>query len=198
MDRMLHRLEAADGPGAGRSGMLPGSMKKLTRVAGAALGLVAILLAVLFLVGEFLPAEHTARVDRTLSAPPERVWAVVRDFESGPEWRSGLESVTTRALSEDGDPRTVWVEAHDMGELAYVVEEEAPEERLVTRIVDNPTFGGTWTTTLAGTDAGGTHVTIVEQGVVRSRIARVFARFVFGYETTARTYLDDLERRCAE
>ncbi|HZD05714.1 MAG TPA: hypothetical protein VE173_12380, partial [Longimicrobiales bacterium] len=55
-------------------------------------------------------------------------------------------------------------------------------------------FGGTWTYVLEP-DAGGTRVTLTEDGEIYNPFFRFMARFVFGYDGTMRSYLDGLEAR---
>jgi ribosome-associated toxin RatA of RatAB toxin-antitoxin module len=44
-----------------------------------------------------------------INAPLDRVWALVEDVESAPQWQGGLKSM--RALERDGDGRAVRCEA---------------------------------------------------------------------------------------
>lgn len=77
----------------------------------------------------------------------------------------------------------------------YVIVEQAPPRRLVTRVADPELpYGGTWTFELEP-DGSGTRLTITERGQIHNPIFRVIARFVFGYAATMETYLDALEPR---
>ena len=57
-------------------------------------------------------------------------------------------------------------------------------------------FGGTWTYEIAPT-AGGSTLTITENGEVYNPIFSFMARFVFGYDGTMKTYLANLEKKLA-
>jgi hypothetical protein len=73
--------------------------------------------------------------------------------------------------------------------------ESDPPRRLVRRIV--PTgrpFGGAWTIELAP-EAGGTVVTVTENGEVTSPVFRFVSRFVVGHAATIEGYLRALGRR---
>ena len=66
---------------------------------------------------------------------------------------------------------------------------------LVTRIADPKLpFGGTWTYRLAPA-AGGTQVTITEDGEVYNPFFRFMSRFVFGYQATLNEFAKNLEAR---
>jgi uncharacterized protein YndB with AHSA1/START domain len=163
------------------------SARTWTRVVAAAVGLVLALVGGLWLWGWTRPAGHVAEVTRTVPAPPAEVWAVVVDFDHHADWRTAVTQVR-----RDGDR----VEETDpYGEvLAYRIEVLEPERRLVTRIVDQTAFSGTWTLTLQP-EAAGTRLTIVERGEVHSPLLRALAPLFFDPEATARTWLDDLARR---
>jgi hypothetical protein len=78
---------------------------------------------------------------------------------------------------------------------AFVIVEQAPPRRLVTRVADPELpYGGTWTFELEPEESG-TRLTITERGQIHNPIFRVIARFVFGYAATMESYLDELEAR---
>ena len=75
----------------------------------------------------------------------------------------------------------------------FVTERDACPDELVTRVANNPDFGGTWTYVLEPAD-GGTQLRLTEDGEVHGNMMRFFAHYLFGYDATARLHLDDLER----
>jgi len=162
------------------------------KIALIVLGVVAVLVLVVVIVGLMIPRDHVASRSATYAAPPERIWAVLVDTAAAPEWRTGLKSVETLPPL---DGRRRYREVSGFGPVTYVVEEERAPERLVGRIADEGLgYGGSWTWELAQ-EGDGTRVTITERGFVTNPVFRVLARFVFGYEKTMETYLKDLGRR---
>ena len=158
--------------------------------------LVVALVALVFLVGALLPAAHVASRSAGLSAPPERVWAVMTAVDDFPRWRPGVRAV--EVLDAAGGARR-WrehesAEKRDRG-ITYEVIESAPPHRLVTRIADaGLPFGGRWEYDLAP-DGSGTRLTITERGEVYNPLFRFLSRFVFGHTATMEKYLAALERR---
>lgn len=70
-----------------------------------------------------------------------------------------------------------------------------PPSLLVARIADpSLPFGGTWTYRIAPA-AGGSDVTITENGEVSNPLFRFMSRFVFGYAATLDEFVKDLEKR---
>jgi len=105
-------------------------------------GLLVVVVLVLA-VGALLPPDHVAARSAEYNQPPAAIWEAVTDYESFPEWRSGVSTVDRLA---DRDGRPVWVENGSFGPLPMATDESRPPTRLVLRIADdNLPFGGTWT-----------------------------------------------------
>ena len=152
-------------------------------------GLGAFLLAVVAF-GYALPVAHVATRDAVLPAPPERVFTAITAVEAFPGWRSDVREVEVTART----PHLQWRERGSNGTIAYEAQENEPPRRLVTRITDKTLpFGGTWTFTLEPS-AGGTKLTITENGEVYNPLFRVMSRYVFGHTATIDRYLGDLQK----
>lgn len=153
------------------------------------LGAIAALVALLALVGTFLPRDHVARAEITLAASPDRVWALVSDFGGATKWRSDLKSVELEPQT-DGSVR--WVEVSGQGRMPFELVSQNPPTQQVVRVVDDGLpFGGTWTWDLAPAGAG-TRVTIEEAGFVRNPIFRAMGRVFFKPTDTMIGYLKSL------
>jgi hypothetical protein len=150
-----------------------------------------VLVGVVALVGLFLPKGHRASRAVVYNAPPDAVFAAISDFARFPEWRSDVTSV--EILSNDaGLPR--FREVGRNGTVTYKVEVREPASKLVTRI-DDPSlpFGGSWTL-LVKPVAGGTELTITEDGEVYNPIFRVMSKLFFSPYSTIDTYQADLRK----
>lgn len=159
------------------------------------LAALVLVIAVLVVLGLFIPRDHVASRSAVFDAPPERIWAILVDTATAPEWRTGLKSVEALP-SADGKRR--YRETSGFGAITYVVEEERPPERLLGRIADEGLgYGGSWTWDLSR-EGPRTRVTITERGFVTNPVFRVLARFVFGYGKTMEIYLRDLARQLGD
>lgn len=160
-------------------------------IALVAVGLI-VLVCVVVVAGLFLPKSH--HVSRTVvyRAPAAAVFAAITDFAKFPEWRSGVKSV--EVLSNAGG-MTRFREEGPHGPVTYRVENRIPDSRLVTRI-DDPSlpFGGAWTLELKDV-AGGTELTITEDGEIYNPIFRVMSKLFFSPYDTIDTYQADLRKR---
>ncbi len=159
------------------------------------LAALVLLIAIVVLIGALLPRDHVATRAATFRQPPEKLFAVVRDFAALPTWRADVKSVELLP-PHDGTVRYREVTRH--GPIAYRVKEERVGERLVMEIADdNLPYGGTWTFEFGRTGNGAT-VRITERGFVKPALFRFLARFVFGYTTSLEQYLRALGKKFGE
>jgi carbon monoxide dehydrogenase subunit G len=165
-------------------------MKWLVITLAVLVGLALIVVA----VGWLLPVAHTARGQRRLAAPPDTVWRAITDVEAFTSWRP---DVTRVERLPDRDGRAVWTEHGSSGSMTIAVERSEPPRTLVTRIQPGLPFGGTWTYEITP-DAGGSLLTITEDGEVYNPIFRFMSRFVFGHEATITGYLTAIQARSGE
>ena len=158
------------------------------------LGLVVLilggLLALIAGIGASLPVEHMATRTASLKATPQQVWDVIA---GPPTWRPDViryEELPAR------DGHRVWIEYGKAdSKMTYEVVESDPPQKLVTRIADpHLPFGGTWTYEITPS-AGGSTLTITENGEVYNPIFRFISRYVTGYTATMDRYLQALESR---
>ena len=131
-------------------------------------GIVA-LIAVMALIGAFLPRDHRATSTISLRQPPDTVWKALQEIGS-----AGFD-------------------------VPIITLESVPPRRMVTQIdpqAKQP-FGGTWTFELTP-EAGGTRVTVTEAGWISNTVFRALARFFFGYYGSLDKYLKALGTRLGE
>ena len=158
------------------------------------LGLVVLILgglvALMAGIGASLPVQHTATRSASFKATPQQVWDVIA---GPPTWRPDViryEELPAR------DGHRVWIEYGKAdSKMTYEVVESDPPQKLVTGIADpHLPFGGTWTYEITPA-AGGSTLTITENGEVYSPIFRFISRYVTGYNATMDRYLQALENR---
>lgn len=129
-------------------------MKWLIRIV---LALVTVV-GVLALIGFFLPVAHEASRSAEFNKPPDIVFALVADPNGYKGWWDGADVKTE-------------------------VVERVPPSKLVTKIVRETQFGGTWTFDITPTPVG-SRLTITERGEIYNLVFRALARYVIGYTGT--------------
>ena len=142
--------------------------------------------------GALLPREHVAMETAELPAPPESVYAVLRNLEAAPTWRSGLARV--EVLPKRGE-REIYREHGDHGPMTLEIVEDIPNRRFVTAIADlDATFGGRWVFELTPTESGGTRLTLSELGDIPNPLVRFLAYHLWGFDGSIAQYMTDLRR----
>ena len=129
------------------------------------LAVLAVLVLGALGLGAWLPAAHVATRTKRLPARPGIVWGLINDPVATKGW--------------GGDIKT------------EVVEQDEPR-LLVTKIVGEPAFGGTWTFEIAPEGHEASTLTITERGEVYNPLFRTVLR-VMGHTRTVDGYLAKLE-----
>jgi uncharacterized protein YndB with AHSA1/START domain len=159
------------------------------KLALAVVAVILALIALVLVVGWTLPVRHQVSREATYAAAPDSLFATLVRVAAFPTWRSGIRRI--EVLPAVAGHRSFREVGKD-GALTYVVDEEVPPRRLVTRIADqNLPFGGRWTYELAPSGAG-TTLRITEDGEVYNPVYRFVSRFVLGHATTINQFLKDL------
>jgi hypothetical protein len=167
-------------------------MKWVLIVIGGIVGLVALIA----LIGAFVPREHRGTSTVLLHQPPDSVWNAVRDLGGIPAWWPEIKE-SVRQPDQSG--REVWRQKMSGFDVPLIVMESSPPRRLVTQIDTSAggAFGGTWTYELTP-DSGGTRIRVTEAGWIGNPIFRFLSRFVFGYYGSLDGYLEALGKRFGE
>jgi len=143
---------------------------------------VVALIAAVFVIGLLLPKEHSAKRSAHYEQPAEVVWAAISDFGAHAAWRDGVESMEQLP---DRDGHAVWREKHGRGDVIdMMVVESDPPRRMVTQIVGNRNFGGTWTWKIEPAGEKACTLTITEDGEIYNPVFRFVSRFLMGHRAT--------------
>ena len=170
-------------------------MKLLIFIVVGVIVAIVVLVGVVALVGSRLPKGHVTSRSILLHRSPQEVYAVARDFESAPKWRSDVKRMDVDVRA--GGP-VHFREEGKHGTVNYALVEDVPATRMVTRILDTDLgYSGQWTYTFTP-ESGGTRVTIREEGEVSNVIFRFMSRYVFGQTSTMDAYLSSLAKHFGE
>ncbi|PJZ48306.1 LIC10604 family protein [Leptospira saintgironsiae] len=152
------------------------------------LSLVGIIVLII-LSGYLLPKDHVASVEKDFSSSPESIYKIIRNVGEYKDWRSGLKSV-------DIESETIWTESDSHGNNIRfgIIEEKSPHSLKTKILSEDLPFGGGWEFEISRNDPT-TKLKITEKGFVTNPLFRVLSKFVFGYDTTLKTYLDDLSKK---
>jgi uncharacterized membrane protein len=152
-------------------------------------GVVALVVGIIALIGSSLPVTHVATRSIVLHRQASEIYKVVRDVRNAPTWRSDLKSVE---LLGDVNGKLTYKEHGSQGDVTYELTEDVPDQKVVTRIPEQGLgYSGTWTTTITPEDDG-TRVAITENGEVSNVLFRFMSRYIFGHTSTIDGYLTSL------
>jgi len=126
-------------------------------------------IGVIALVGYFLPVVHEASRSAEIKTPPDQVFALIADPNTYNSWWDGAEVKTE-------------------------VVERVPPTKLVTKIVGETQFGGTWTIDIAPTP-NGSRLTLTERGEIYNPIFRALAKYAFGHAGTMESFLEAAKKK---
>ena len=154
-----------------------------------------VIVGLVLVIGAMLPRQHRATREITLNRSPREIYAVARDFGSAPSWRRNLLQVE---WPEPVNGLVRFREVSKDGTVTYEVVEDAPGEKLVTRILDRDLgYSGSWIYEFLPAE-NGAHVRITEDGDVSNILFRFVSRFVFGHTSTLDSYLLALGEKFGE
>jgi hypothetical protein len=123
------------------------------------------------LIGFFLPVSHEATRSAEFNSPPETVFALLADVPNYQTWWDGA-TVKSEVI------------------------ERVPPSRILTRVVGETQFGGTWTIDITPVE-NGSRVTITERGEIYNVMFRTLSKFVFGYASTMESCLAAAQNKLA-
>ena len=131
-------------------------------------GSLAVIVAVVAIVGSMLPQQHTASRTARVALAPAALYPIL---------------VQMAQASTDPPVR---------------VERQEPPSLLVTTISDPKLpFGGSWTYWLEPAGTAASDLTITENGEVYNVIFRFMSRFVFGHHATMDAFIRELQAKAA-
>jgi hypothetical protein len=143
-------------------------------------------------LGSRVPVAHTVSVAETIPASQEKVWGLISDVASQPNWRTGLKAVQPLP-SENG--ATCWAEVETGTTMPLCADVREAPVRQVVRIADPKLpFGGTRTYVLEPAGENSTKLTITENGTTGPAMWRFVDHYILHEDGEIKQYMGDLKR----
>ena len=153
---------------------------------------IALIAFIVVAVGYSLPKAHSVTRVAQVAQPPDAVYSLLSDVDRYPTWRPAVKALERQP---DRDGRPAWTETVSGMQIPLYFEKMERPTLLVARIAGpSLPFGGTWTYRIAPA-AGGSAVTITEDGEVYNPVFRFMSRFVFGHYATLDEFVKNLEAK---
>ena len=160
----------------------------ILKIVGGAIAAVATVVVAVLVTGALLPREHTARGGRTLTMTADRVGSLIGDPRTYATWRKDVTIGDVRPVA-DG---VHWRETSHGDAIDYVLTREGPLRWRSTILSEGLPYGGYWIIEVTP-NGDGSAVRITEHGFVDNLAFRALGRFVFGFDSSLKAYLRDLE-----
>lgn len=160
------------------------------------LGLTLLLVVGLIVGGLLIAKGHVATRSVRYAAPPDTVWRLITDWAGHTSWRTNIRALDRLA---DRNGHEVWRETRSRNErmTSEVIGFDPSRRRMVTEVVDETAYGGTWTWQVEP-DGAGSRLTIIEDGVVHNPIFRVVGKFFLDPRATMDRLHRDLKAKLGE
>lgn len=166
-------------------------MRKLIIGIGLFFGILFFAAMAGLIVGQFLPEEHEVSLSAEFGISPDSLWSILTNYESYPDWRIDLHRVD---LLSDEDGLKHWQE-FDQSKMDLTYTEVIVDRPtlLIIKIVDHDIpFGGTWKMEFSSV-AAGCMLKITEKGTIESGFFRFIATYIFGFDSTIRSFINMLK-----
>jgi hypothetical protein len=161
-----------------------------------ALGTLVGVVALIAIIGMFMPRSHQVARSLPLKQTPEAIWQVISDFPNEVSWHPGVLKVERMP---DKNGHEVWHETYKGGYAIKLETLEAtPPRRLVRSIADEGgPFSGRWEFDIAPVESG-SRITIIEYGDVSNPFFRFMARMFMNPAQYLELYLRSLAAKFNE
>lgn len=160
-----------------------------------------------YVIGTLIPASHIVSRSVNLKLSSKRLWDILIDVSSYPEWQPKVEKVT---VQEEKDQQIVFVEHSTRKRHTVIIHHQRTPCKCLLRILEErpsidgqkkiPTFSGSWTFEIIQDKESENQVTlkITEQGVIKKPIVRVTHMLLFGFHRRIDRFINDLQRLIAK
>jgi hypothetical protein len=163
------------------------------KVALIVVGALALLIAVVVVIGALLPKRHVVARSAVFKANAERLFALIAGDQ---QWRPDVKAC--QLIAGDGGGQFQRETSRHGETILYELEESRPPFAIKRRIAsENLPYGGTWSFVLEPAN-GVNRVRITEDGEVYNPIFRFVSKFVMGQTATLDAYLKAMGKAVGE
>ncbi len=156
----------------------------------AILSILAVV-ALIFIVGLFIPKQREFVKQSEFKSPPEKVFEVVTDFKNQVSWRGDVQEIKVI------DSNT-WTETPKRGTpITFKIKRQVENKLLEIEIIEPKSFNGYWVGTFEPTPSG-TKVIFKEVVVIENPFFRALSSIFVDLEKTMEIYMNNLTTKLGE
>ncbi|MFN9380874.1 MAG: SRPBCC family protein [Bacteroidota bacterium] len=160
------------------------------KLAVAVLSILAIV-ALVFVIGLFLPKQREFVKTATFKSSPEKVFQIVTDLKNQTSWRSDVKEIN---IIEENS----WTEVPKKGTpLTFKTKKKILNQLFEIEIIEPKSFNGSWIGTFERSSTG-TNVVFKEIFTIKNPIFRVLSPIFVDIDQTMELYMNNLKTKLGE
>lgn len=149
---------------------------------------IAAIIAIVFVIGLFMPKERTFTKEAVLNSEASKVFNIVTDFNGQTSWRTDVKEIIVI------DDKT-WTEVPVKGTaITFQVKRKIQNQLFEIEIVEPKSFKGYWIGTFQEVEDG-TRVVFKEVAIIENPFFRVLSATFVDFDKTMETYMNNLKAK---
>jgi len=153
---------------------------------------VVALIAIVLIIGLFLPKERTFTKTAVLNSDVTKVFNLVSDFKNQTTWRNDVKEII-------GIDENTWTEVPKKGTaITFKVKQKIENEIFEIEIIEPKNFNGYWVGTFKQTKENRTAIEFKEVVTISNPFFRTISYFFVDLDKTMDLYLQNLKQKLDE
>jgi hypothetical protein len=153
---------------------------------------VVAIIAIVLIIGLFLPKERTFTKTAVLNSDVTKVFNLVTDFKNQTTWRNDVKEII-------GIDENTWTEVPKKGTaITFKVKQKVENEIFEIEIIEPKNFNGYWTGTFKQTKENQTAIEFKEVVTVSNPFFRTISYVFVDLDKTMDLYLQNLKQKLGE
>ncbi|MFZ4377674.1 MAG: hypothetical protein ACOYN9_15050 [Saprospiraceae bacterium] len=153
---------------------------------------VVALIAIVLIIGLFLPKERTFTKTAVLNSDVTKVFNLVSDFKNQTTWRNDVKEII-------GIDENTWTEVPQKGTaITFKVKQKIVNEIFEIEIIEPKNFNGYWVGTFKQTKENRTAIEFKEVVTISNPFFRTISYFFVDLDKTMDLYLQNLKQKLDE
>lgn len=153
---------------------------------------IVAIIAIVLIIGLFLPKERTFTKKALLSSDVTKVFSLVTDFKNQTTWRNDVKEII---VIDDN----TWTEVPKKGTaITFKVKQKIENEIFEIEIVEPKNFNGYWVGTFKQTNQNATEIEFKEVVTISNPFFRTLSYLFVDLDKTMDLYLENLKHKLSK
>ena len=153
---------------------------------------VVAIIAIVLIIGLFLPKERTFTKTAVLNSDVTKVFNIVTDFKNQTTWRSDVKEIIVI-------DNNTWTEVPKKGTaITFKIKQKVENEIFEIEIIEHNNFNGYWVGTFKQTKPNETAMEYKEVVTISNPFFRVLSYLFVDLDKTMELYLQNLKQKLGE